>query len=87
MRYRGRLTKDKKTGNPKLTCRNWECGVLVSTAGVDDDDSDSRGSASEKPLNDLSVFLGRIPVPIKWPSEAYGRTGTKRPWLFLENYR
>ena len=28
---RGRLVKDRATGKPKLTCRNWECGVLVPT--------------------------------------------------------
>ncbi|KAK9772650.1 putative Tyrosyl-DNA phosphodiesterase-domain-containing protein [Seiridium cardinale] len=82
----GRLTKDKQTGNPKLTCRNWECGVLVSVTDVKDN-SDSRTSADEMPLaNDMSVFLGSIPVPIIWPSEAYGRTGAKQPWLFLDSH-
>ncbi|KAI1078488.1 phospholipase D/nuclease [Whalleya microplaca] len=27
----GRLVREKGTGNPKLTCRNWECGVLVTS--------------------------------------------------------
>lgn len=26
---RGRLVKDGKTGKPKMSCRNWECGVVV----------------------------------------------------------
>ncbi|KXJ94580.1 tyrosyl-DNA phosphodiesterase I, partial [Microdochium bolleyi] len=25
----GRLTMDKNTSQQKMTCRNWECGVLV----------------------------------------------------------
>lgn len=25
----GRLVKDRKTKQPKLNCRNWECGVIV----------------------------------------------------------
>ncbi|KAI0127492.1 ubiquitin interaction domain-containing protein [Xylariales sp. AK1849] len=78
----GRLTKDKKTGNPKLTCRNWECGVVVPVTGAS---GDSQVSASQEARNDLSVFRGCIPVPIIWPSEPYGKTGSKQPWLFLEN--
>lgn len=26
---RGRLIKDRNTKKPKITCRNWECGVIV----------------------------------------------------------
>ncbi|OHW96350.1 tyrosyl-DNA phosphodiesterase domain-containing protein [Colletotrichum incanum] len=29
----GRLVKDRDSGEAKLTCRNWECGVLVAVAG------------------------------------------------------
>lgn len=32
---RGRLTKDSETGKPKLTCRNWECGVVVPVGGLE----------------------------------------------------
>ncbi|ETS75668.1 hypothetical protein PFICI_12612 [Pestalotiopsis fici W106-1] len=85
----GRLTRDKRTGNPKLNCRNWECGVVLSpSARTDKHISDSRAAANNgaaaAPADDMSVFLGSIPVPIIWPSEAYGRTKTKKPWLFLE---
>ncbi|KAF7517421.1 hypothetical protein G7054_g13826 [Neopestalotiopsis clavispora] len=79
------------TGNPKLNCRNWECGVVLSPpARTDKHVSDSRaaannGGAPALAEDDMSVFLGSIPVPIIWPSEAYGRTKTKKPWLFLEN--
>lgn len=26
---RGRLVKDSKSGKPKMSCRNWECGVVL----------------------------------------------------------
>ncbi|OLN81670.1 Tyrosyl-DNA phosphodiesterase 1 [Colletotrichum chlorophyti] len=29
----GRLVKDRLTGTAKLSCRNWECGVLVAVNG------------------------------------------------------
>ncbi|CCF32689.1 ubiquitin interaction domain-containing protein [Colletotrichum higginsianum] len=29
----GRLVKDRESGAAKLTCRNWECGVLVAVEG------------------------------------------------------
>ncbi|KAK8066562.1 tyrosyl-DNA phosphodiesterase domain-containing protein [Apiospora hydei] len=78
----GRLTSDRKTGKPKLSCRNWECGVVIPATeqGV--------GSVptNETSPFDMSVFLGSIPVPIvATGDDNYGRTRSKRPWLFLEN--
>ncbi|KAK7963670.1 tyrosyl-DNA phosphodiesterase domain-containing protein [Apiospora saccharicola] len=78
----GRLTSDKKTGKPKLSCRNWECGVVIPAAqpGVESVPA-NRASPS-----DLSVFLGSIPVSIVANGDDnYGRARTKRPWLFLED--
>ncbi|KAK7966522.1 tyrosyl-DNA phosphodiesterase domain-containing protein [Apiospora aurea] len=78
----GRLTSDKKTGKPKLSCRNWECGVVIpateqGVGGV---------PANKTSPFDLSVFLGSIPVPIVATGhDNYGRTRSKRPWLFLGN--
>ncbi|KAJ2893981.1 phospholipase D/nuclease [Zalerion maritima] len=31
--FRGRLTMDAKSKTPKLSCRNWECGVVVPVLG------------------------------------------------------
>ncbi|OHE91039.1 ubiquitin interaction domain-containing protein, partial [Colletotrichum orchidophilum] len=31
----GRLVKDRESGTAKLTCRNWECGVLVAVKAKD----------------------------------------------------
>lgn len=78
---RGRLTKDKQTGNPKLTCRNWECGVIVPVTSTG---SDQSVTSSRDTKNDLAVFVDTIPVPFVSPGEAYGKTGSKRPWLFQE---
>ncbi|KAI1412987.1 phospholipase D/nuclease [Hypoxylon sp. FL1857] len=74
----GRLVKERGTGNPKLTCRNWECGVIVP---VSSQDSNQPGSQHSSP----SDFNGIIPVPMEVPGEAYGATSSKRPWLFLED--
>ncbi|KAI2639529.1 phospholipase D/nuclease [Hypomontagnella submonticulosa] len=75
----GRLTKERGTGNPKLTCRNWECGVIIP---IMHQASSENGSQSSPGLSD---FNDTIPVPIKVPGDAYGTTKSKRPWLFLEN--
>lgn len=69
--YRGRLVKDRASGQPKLNCRNWECGVLIPVSG------EAVGSG-------LGAFEKKIPVPMVVPGEAYGKAGTKRPWFFLE---
>ncbi|RYP16270.1 hypothetical protein DL765_005238 [Monosporascus sp. GIB2] len=75
----GRLVKDKATGKPKLTCRNWECGVLVPVR--DHGRIIAEGRSSPGPL---SIFQDTIPIPMEVPGEAYSMSGTKRPWLFLE---
>ncbi|KAI1174183.1 tyrosyl-DNA phosphodiesterase-domain-containing protein [Nemania sp. FL0916] len=67
----GRLVKDRVSGQPKLNCRNWECGVLLSVEGK----ADKSG---------LEAFNNTIPVPMAVPSEAYDKANSKRPWLFLE---
>ncbi|RYO87862.1 hypothetical protein DL766_005944 [Monosporascus sp. MC13-8B] len=75
----GRLVKDKATGKPKLTCRNWECGVLVPVQDHGRTIAEGRSSPGS-----LSIFQDTIPIPMEVPGEAYGMSGTKRPWLFLE---
>ncbi|ORY67160.1 ubiquitin interaction domain-containing protein [Pseudomassariella vexata] len=76
----GRLTRDRQTGKPKLTCRNWECGVIIPTA-----DGGQTATGKGDSSVGMSVFLGSIPIPMVVPGETYGQTGSKRPWLFLEN--
>jgi len=78
----GRLVKDKTTKEPKLNCRNWECGVVFlvpaatgSGGALKDNGVDSQGSPSTE------VFRGYVPVPMIVPGEKYG---TKRPWFYQE---
>ncbi|KAH7038016.1 tyrosyl-DNA phosphodiesterase-domain-containing protein [Microdochium trichocladiopsis] len=73
----GRLTVDKKTGQKKMTCRNWECGVLVSGT------KPSLTARYEKP--DLaSAFAGIIPVPMKESVDGYGADQDRKPWYYRE---
>ena len=61
----GKITKDRQLGLPRLTCRNWECGVVIPMKkalsvpkGIDgyiDRNSDIRG---------MSMSDGIIPVPM-----------------------
>ncbi|OTA60229.1 phospholipase D/nuclease [Hypoxylon sp. EC38] len=74
----GRLVKERGTGNPKLTCRNWECGVIVPISS-----QDSNGDGSHQ--SSKSEFQNIIPVPMEIPGEGYGATKSKRPWFFLED--
>ncbi|KAI1420591.1 tyrosyl-DNA phosphodiesterase-domain-containing protein [Xylaria sp. FL1777] len=67
----GRLVKDRASGQPKLNCRNWECGVLIPMDG-------------QAVNSGWGSFEKRIPIPMVVPGEAYGKTNSKRPWLFLE---
>jgi hypothetical protein len=39
---------------------------------------------AESTKTGLGVFERKIPVPMVIPGENYGRTNSKRPWLFLE---
>ncbi|KAM4062237.1 tyrosyl-DNA phosphodiesterase domain-containing protein [Hirsutella rhossiliensis] len=58
----GRLVKDKKSGKAKMSCRNWECGVLVPV---------HRSSNQGSNAGDLGVFQGTVPIPMQVPGRAY----------------
>ncbi|KAK0646346.1 tyrosyl-DNA phosphodiesterase-domain-containing protein [Cercophora newfieldiana] len=77
----GRLVKERGTGSPKITCRNWECGVLVEA--LPQPDIDLGGNSSEI-HDDLSSFAGRlrVPLPMKLPPQALGRDRT--PWFYMD---
>jgi uncharacterized protein (DUF1684 family) len=72
---RGRLVKDK-TGEMKLNCRNWECGVVLP---VPQEAADLGAGVSER--LGMSVFKGHLPVPMIVPGEEYG---ARRPWFYNE---
>ncbi|KAJ5600303.1 tyrosyl-DNA phosphodiesterase-domain-containing protein [Penicillium hetheringtonii] len=73
----GRLVKDRATGEPKLNCRNWECGVLVPVTG----ESDTTAASSSSGELDVDLFKDTIPVPMKVPSERLGPG--REPWFFM----
>jgi hypothetical protein len=95
-RQRGRLVQDKITKQPKLNCRNWECGVLVpvfDNQKLDSGSSDSSGGVSNtssstakeakatESADMLDVFRDTVPVPMTVPGRRYG-PGVK-PWFFM----
>ena len=88
---RGRLVQDRTTKQPKLNCRNWECGVLVPVISQ----SEEKGFLGESSVNDrvvegtgsnsvagesLDIFEGTVPVPFQVPGRRFG-AGLK-PWYF-----
>ena len=79
----GAITKDRELGLPRLTCRNWECGVVipmkkaVSVPKGMDRDIDQPGE-----MRGLSMSGGIIPVPMQILGMRYrGRN----PWSQLRS--
>lgn len=71
----------------KLTCSNWECGVLVPVRKVAETATSSSKESTEKSddseivtSDNLDIFNGVVPVPMEYPGELYG---DKKPWFFL----
>lgn len=68
----GRIVMDKARKVPKLTCNNWECGVLISIPNPP-------ANVLEESLD--TVFKGVVDVPFVTPAKEYG---SKKPWYFQE---
>ncbi|RHZ58741.1 uncharacterized protein CDV56_108042 [Aspergillus thermomutatus] len=75
----GRLVQDRTTKQPKLNCRNWECGVLVpvlDTADTSDKVSkvsgNNGGGGADESADMLDVFRGPVPVPMTVPGRRDG---------------
>ncbi|KAK3375445.1 tyrosyl-DNA phosphodiesterase-domain-containing protein [Podospora didyma] len=84
----GRLVKDRGTAQPKLTCRNWEAGVIVQTEGGDPPSSSSssiNGGDSKNRSDGLGVFEGSVPVPMEVPGTPMPLDGHLVPWFFQSN--
>jgi Tyrosyl-DNA phosphodiesterase len=65
------LVRDKTTKEPKLNCRNWECGVVFSvpqSIGKNLVNDEAEGHA---PIG-MDVFHGYVPVPMITPGTEYG---------------
>ena len=86
-----KLVKDKTTKQMKLNARNWECGVVVPVVlkqqqeegdeEEEEEEEEERESATVEKGKGLQVFEGRVPVPMRWPGEEYGK---RMPWFFME---
>ena len=72
---RGRLVKDRATGKPKMTCRNWECGVVMPLPKTES----VKSNGTQAP--DMSIFDGVVPVPMEVPGREYGPK--EEPWFYL----
>jgi Tyrosyl-DNA phosphodiesterase len=75
----GRLVKDRASQQPKLNCRNWECGVLIPIAhgGVQDVSAPVDMSKSRS----LERFQDKVPVPMRLPARRLADHDL-RPWFF-----
>ncbi|KID64833.1 tyrosyl-DNA phosphodiesterase domain-containing protein, partial [Metarhizium hybridum] len=60
----GRVVTDRASGQEKMMCRNWECGVVLPVRAFE------QGSG---PV-DMNVFQGTIPIPMQVP----GRSASQR---------
>ena len=94
---RGRLVQDRTTKEPKLNCRNWECGVLIpviSSESMPAPAESSKTTAQEdKPLpgsqpppqesaTGLDIFRKVVPVPMRFPGARYGPD--RGPWYYMD---
>ena len=81
----GRLVRDKNTREPRLTCRNWECGVILPvvelTIKAGSEQHSTREDNYEASLG-MDIFVGQVPVPMQVPGSQYG---PRRPWFFMDH--
>ncbi|KAI9782798.1 MAG: hypothetical protein M1816_001708 [Peltula sp. TS41687] len=74
----GRLVHDKTTKQPKLNCRNWECGVVVP---MPPSSPGGRSTHTPATATEMDVFTGHVPVPMQHPGAPYE---SKTPWFNSE---
>jgi hypothetical protein len=72
--------RDKATKEPRLNCRNWECGVVIPVLGKSTAPRDG-GFASGSDAG-LASFADEVPVPLRYPSEGMEN---KKPWTMVED--
>ncbi|PLB41146.1 uncharacterized protein BDW47DRAFT_75683 [Aspergillus candidus] len=89
----GRLVQDRATKEPKLNCRNWECGVLIpvindSTSAPAESRSPAQegksqpGYSPQESATHLDMFRNVVPVPMRLPGARY--EPDRRPWYYME---
>lgn len=74
-RDRGRLVLDKFSKKPRLTCRNWECGVVIPLLASE---ASSRPEIVSGPPSELGIFDPKIPVPMQGPAVPME---ANKPWF------
>ncbi|KAK3333282.1 tyrosyl-DNA phosphodiesterase-domain-containing protein [Cercophora scortea] len=80
----GRLVKDRSTGSPKITCRNWECGVLISAGQREEKSLTSSSSENtQKQICDWGIFKGDVPVPMEVPGVPLSEN-SRKPWFYQD---
>lgn len=91
---RGRLVQDRSTKEPKLNCRNWECGVVIPiiqqgtkvegrSLGNVSKEKSSDERKNEKEFDFAPLFDAKVPVPMKLPGRPYGPE--MKPWYYMED--
>ncbi|KAK6434726.1 hypothetical protein LTR95_009087 [Oleoguttula sp. CCFEE 5521] len=74
----GKLVYDKKAKEWKVTCRNWECGVLIPVLT-----GKEANTQRQDGLADMSVFDGVVKPPFMIPGVEYDG---REPWYFQEEH-
>ena len=73
----GKLISARGSKEPKLNCRNWECGVILPV----EESGPPRPIASTSSERNLDVFKGTIPVPMQYPGTELTH---QSPWFYAE---
>ncbi len=80
------MVKDRGTGKVKLTCRNWECGVIMPAPIAGSSSQEERPAIGEQ-ARMLDVFSGTVPIPVQVPAPKHGSDGgVDRPWFFQDHF-
>ncbi|KAL2855450.1 tyrosyl-DNA phosphodiesterase-domain-containing protein [Aspergillus pseudoustus] len=95
----GRLVQDRSTKQPKLNCRNWECGVIVpvirsksatqqgtiASAGGTDQGTLS-GADRKSKVEENTHLLDNFTGTVPVPMRLPGARyeGSREPWYFME---
>lgn len=63
---------------PKMSCRNWECGVIIQVPKLETEACGQRNKAAHSVME---IFNGTVPIPMKVPGSPYGPS--EEPWFFV----
>ncbi|GME48188.1 Phospholipase d nuclease [Neofusicoccum parvum] len=74
----GTLSKDRATQALKVTCRNYECGVIVPVP------AEKMNGGVEDEAPGYEVFDGTVEIPLEMPGDEYS---DKSPWYMGQERR